>query len=309
MTIDELNAEVLGGEFDEFVRVCEARQCKELSAIADKICARGNVRLVLVAGCSSAGKTTTAKRLCTQLRVNGAYAMHLSSDDYYKGSARYPRHPDGSIDYEHIECIDMARLDRDINRLLAGETISVHRFDFAANSPYDDLVAKRHLPAGGIIVLEGIHVLNPRLTDQVLDSLKYRIFIEPKTQLEVFGFTRLKPSENRLFRRLVRDNLFRKTDPVKTLEMWPGVRAGEKTWIEPYRANADAEFDSSLAYELAVLKPYLLGLLEKVRMRQPGNVPIGMACELFSLIESASPNAVPGDSILREAIGGSQLAY
>ncbi len=309
MTIDELNEQVLGGEFDEFVRVCEARQCKEIAAIADTICAKRGIRLVLLAGCSSAGKTTTAKRLCTQLRVNGVYALHLSTDDYFKGDPYYPKNPDGSLDYEHVDCVDRVKLAADLNALLEGRTIVAHRFDFIKKEPYEDISFARRLPGNGVIVLEGIHSLNPLLTELVPEEVKYRIFVEPTSKLEVFAFTRLKSAENRFYRRMVRDNQFRKTHPTETLRIWPFVREGEKKWIEPFRSRADVEFDSSLDYEMAVLKPYILGLLEMVRLRQPENFPIIYSCEFFRLIESASPNAVPGDSILRETIGGSQLVY
>lgn len=309
MTIDELNEQVLGDEFDEFVRVCEARQCKVLSAMADGICALGNVKLVLVSGCSSAGKTTTAKRLCTQLRVNGVYALHMSTDDYFRGKAFYPKNPDGTADYEHVDCVDRERLARDINDLMEGRRIAAHRFDFLKNVPYDDPEAYHQLPAGGVIVLEGIHSLNPELTRLVPDEVKYGVFVEPKSRLEVFGFTTLSSRNNRLFRRMVRDNQFRKTHPSETLKLWPKVLEGEKKWIDPFKGNAQIEFDSSLDYEMAVLKPYVLGLLEMARVRDPGNLPVATACEFFQLIETASPNAVPGDSILRETIGGSQLVY
>ena len=309
MTIDELNEQVLGGEFDEFVRVCEARQHKTLAAIADAIVAKSGIRLVLVAGCSSAGKTTTAKRLCTQLRVDGVYALHLSTDDYFKGDRHYPKNPDGTPDYEHVDCVDRVRLAADLNALLAGQAVPAHRFDFITKAPFDDPATVRRLPKGGVIVLEGIHSLNPLLTELVPDEVKYRIFVEPQSRLEVFAFTRLSPPENRLYRRMVRDNQFRKTHPVETLRLWPLVLAGETKWIDPFRANADVEFDSSLDYEMAVLKPYILGLLELVRLRQPDNFPVVNSCEFFRLIETAAPTAVPGDSILRETIGGSQLVY
>ncbi len=309
MTIDELNDIVLHGDFDEFVRVCEARQCKEISHIADTVCNRGGLRLVLAAGCSSAGKTTTAKRLCTQLRVNEVAALHISTDDYFKGDAFYPKNPDGTLDYEHVECVDRDRLAEDINRLLDGERIKAHKFDFVAHKPFDDEKETRFLPGKGVIVLEGIHALNPLFTEHIEDSVKFRMFIEPRPRLEVFGLTKLQPSQNRFFRRMVRDNQFRKTSPISTIKMWPMVRAGEKRWIDPFRELADVTFDSSLDYELAVLKPYVQGLLEKVRMFNPGEAFVENSCELFRLIESASPNAVPGDSILRETIGGSQLSY
>ena len=285
--------------FDEFIRVCEARQCKDLSRIADEIVARKNVRLVLLCGCSSAGKTTTAKRLCTALRVNNVECLHMSTDDYFKGHGHYPLNDDGTEDYEHVGCVDEVRLASDINRLIAGETIKRHVFDFVTKQPADTDESVT-LVKGGIIVLEGIHALNPVLTKDIPDEVKYRIFIEPKTD---------NPALTRFLRRVVRDHNFRKTSADATYTIWPKVRAGETKWIEPYRKNADVEFDSGLPYELSVLKPYVLGPLEILKRKYPHDARLNFVVELLGEVEAHSPNAVPGDSILRETIGGSQLAY
>ena len=308
MTIEELNRAVDSGEIDELIRVSEARQQKELSKIADAVCGREKARFVLLAGPSSAGKTTTSKRLCTQLRVNDRAAIQLSTDDYFVGDARNPRDEEGNLDYETVECVDMKRLALDVNRLMAGETIHPRRFDFARHEGYDS-EETLSLPAGGYIVLEGTHALNPRLTADIPDESKFRIFIEPKTQLTVFALTKLDSRDGRLLRRLVRDNQFRKMSPFDTFDLWPKVLAGEEKWINPFRSNADAEFDSGLIYELSVLRRYVAGLLEKVCRKRPDTVKAKMLMELVQLIHPASPNAVPGDSILRETIGGSQLEY
>ena len=308
MTIDELNAAVDSGEIDEIIRVCEARQCKELSKIADTITLKPGVRLVQLAGGSSAGKTTTAKRLCTQLRVNGRVAMHMSTDDYFVGDARNPRDENGEFDYETIECVDMPRLAQDLNALLAGETIRPRRFDFIRHEGYDpDFTVS--LPPGGMIVLEGIHALNPRLMAAVADNCKFRLFIDPVSQPIVFAFTRLSATDARLLRRLVRDNQFRKMDPMTTFSMWPKVLAGEEKWIKPFRPLADAEFDSALAYEPAVLKPFAQGLLARVRLRGIDDPKVEFLMEFLESVHPTDPTKVPGDSILRETIGGSQLEY
>ncbi len=308
MTIEELNEAVDSGEIDELIRVCEARQVKALSALADRICAQKEVRVVLLCGGSSAGKTTTAKRLCTQLRVNGAFALHISTDDYFVGDARNPRRPDGSFDYETVEAVDAARLAADLNSLLAGEAVHLRRFDFLKHDGYDS-ESTTQIPKGGYVVLEGIHSLNPVLTKDVPEKCKFRLFIEPKTQLTVFALTKITPQSGRLLRRLVRDNQFRKMSPLETFRLWPEVLEGEEKWINPYRKFADAEFDSGLDYELAVLKPYAGGLVEIVRRRKPDEKMAYVFSELFEVIHMAHPNAVPGDSILRETIGGSQLEY
>ena len=308
MCIDELNALAESGGMDEFIRVCEARQCKELSKIADDIVSRPGVRLILLAGASSAGKTTTSKRLCIQLKVNGADAIHFSTDDYFVGDARNPRDENGELDYETVEAVDIPRLAADLNALLAGEEIHPRRFDFVRHDGFDS-EDTMSVPPGGYIVLEGIHALNPRLTEGVPDGCKYSIFFEPKTQPEIFFHTCLRSSDARLMRRLVRDNQFRKMSPLDTFKMWPKVLAGERKWIDPFRGNADKEFDSALEYEICVLKSYVAGLLEIVRRKMPEEKKAEMLWDLLSTVVPVSPVSVPGDSILRETIGSSQLDY
>ena len=176
MDIDGLNAIIENGKIDEFVRVCEARQVKALSKIADEISGRSGIRLVLLAGASSAGKTTTAKRLATQLRVNGLVAMHLSTDDYFVGNSRNPRDENGEFDYERVDCVDMPRLSQDLNALLDGAKVNLRRFDFIQHEGFDSRSATS-LEKGGVIILEGIHALNPILVDGVDDSVKCRVFM------------------------------------------------------------------------------------------------------------------------------------
>jgi len=309
MTIEELNEIVETGDIDEFIRVCEARQCKELSKIADRITATRGVRLVLLTGGSSAGKTTTAKRLCTQLRVNGVpAAMQLSTDDYFVGNARNPRDENGEFDYETIEAVDRARLVHDLAALLDGAPVNLRKFDFAAHEGFDAPKPTR-LPAGGVVVLEGLHALNPRLVEGLPAACGFRLFIEPKTQLEVFATTRLPSRDARLVRRIVRDHQFRKMLPDVTFKMWPKVLAGEEKWINPFRPLADAEFDSALEYELAVLKPYAAGLVARMLLKDRDEVKAQMLAMLFEAIVATDPVKVPGDSILRETIGGSLLEY
>ncbi len=308
MTLEELNQIITSPEAAEFIRVCEARQRKMLSKIADQITDRGGVRLVLMAGGSSAGKTTTAKRLCTQLRVNGAITLHISTDDYFVGDRRNPRDENGEFDYESVECVDRERLARDIHGLLKGETIHPRHFDFVAHDGYDSETTLS-LPPEGIIVLEGLHALNPLLTEGIAKELKFGVFIEPKTQPIVFAMTRLPSQDARLIRRMVRDNQYRKMDLADTFRMWHKVLAGEEKWINPFRPLADAEFDSALPYELAVLKLYALGLLVKYCLKEPDNGKAAQLRDLLTFVKPADPTQVPGDSILRETIGGSQLDY
>ena len=308
MTAEELNEHIADGTVNEVIRVAEARQVKDLSRIADTVCGVSDARLVLLTGASAAGKTTTAKRLCTQLMVNDRPAMNLSTDDYFVGDERNPRDEEGKLDYEHVECVDIPQLAADVNALLRGETIPRRRFDFVKHEPAfsGDSVT---LPENGLIVLEGIHALNPRLTEGIDDALKFRIFIEPKPTLDVFGGFVPTSRDARLLRRLVRDNQFRKRSPVETLAMWPSVIRGEERWIEPFRGNADVTFNSYLVYELAVLKPYVGGLLARAVRELGESRQLAMLSGLLETVEPLSPEVIPGDSILRETIGGSQLEY
>ena len=308
MTIEELNESAAEGTIDEVIRVAEARQVKALSKIADTICSRDNVRLVLVSGGSAAGKTTTAKRLCTQLRVDDRAAMHLSTDDYFVGDARNPRDENGKLDYEHVDCVDIEPLANDLNALFRGETVPRRTFDFVNHCPLFD-GGFRSLPPGGMVVLEGIHALNPRLSEHVNEAAGFSVFVEPKPSIDIFAGLTPSSSDSRFLRRLVRDNQFRKLNPAETLELWPKVLEGERKWIEPFRGNADAVFDSYLVYELAVLKPYVGGLLERARIEVGETQQVMNMIRLLSAVDAVSPNAVPGDSILRETIGGSQLEY
>lgn len=281
--------------FADIIAVDEARQCKALSRIADDICAREGVRLVLVCGGSAAGKTTTAKRLVTQLKVNDRAAMHLSTDDYFVGDERNPRDENGELDYEHVDCVDIARLVADLNALFRGETIPERRFDFVSHLPVitDNYLS---LPKDGFVVLEGIHSLNPKLTEGIAEAAKYRIYIN-------------LDRESRFLRRLVRDNCFRKMPPSTTVRLWPKVVAGEAKWIDPFKSAADVVFESRLSYERSVLKPYVGGLLEKARLELGDREDLLALIASLADLEIVPSHLVPGDSILRETIGGSQLEY
>ena len=309
ITVEELNEHIEDGSIDEVIRIAEAKQIKYLSRIADEITSKSRHRLVLVTGASAAGKTTTAKRICTQLMVNGvSAAMHLSTDDYFVGDELNPRDENGNLDYEHVECVDIARLASDVNALLRGETVPKRRFDFVKHEPFytDEQVT---LPESGMIVLEGIHALNPRLTEGIDDKMKFRVFIEPIPDIDVFGGFMPTPADARFLRRMVRDNQFRKRNPADTVRLWPSVRAGEAKWIDPFRKNADAAFNSYLIYELAALKPYVGGLLERARLELGEDKLVMNMIRLLETVRTLSPEAIPGDSILRETIGGSQLEY
>ncbi len=308
-TMGDLNQTILENRFDDLVRTVEALQDKELSRIADDIAIRKpSVRLVLIAGPSSAGKTTTARRLATHLRVNGLKPRLLSTDDYFVGDARNPRDANGQLDYETVEAVDAERLAADLNALFAGRPVHLRAFDFIKHDGFDR-AAETTLPPNGVIILEGIHALNPVLTRGIADDVKFRIYLNALTQLVVDSCNRLSATDTRLLRRLVRDFNFRGRSPIETFKLWDRVVVGERKWIYPYQGKADAVFNSALDYELAVLKPYASRLLNQVK---PWHKEFAEARRLSGILHNvsiASDHAVPGNSILRETIGGSQLDY
>ncbi len=308
-TIGDLNQSILEGRFADLVRTIEALQTKNLAEIADKISSRNPlVKLVLVAGPSSAGKTTTSHRLCTQLRVNGRKPQLLSTDDYFVGDARNPRDENGELDYETVKAVDAERLAADIEALFSGKNVRLRKFDFIKHAGYDD-DKEVALPPNGIIVLEGIHALNPELTRNIPDDIKFGVYLNALTQLVVDSCNRISTKDTRLLRRLVRDAGFRGMPPIDTFRMWPKVEAGERKWIYPYQRKADAVFNSALDYELAVLKPFALQLLNQVKPWHREYLEARRLSGILHNVSIAPPDVVPGDSILRETIGGSQLSY
>jgi len=308
-TVGQLNQAILEKKADDFVHTVEALHDKKLGRIADEIAQRQpRVRLVLVAGPSSAGKTTFSKRLVTHLRVNGYKPILLSTDNYFVGDARNPRDAAGKLDYEHIESMDLARLNSDLLRLMAGDAVHMRSFDFRKKEGYDQPEATQ-LPANGVIVMEGIHSLNPHLTSDVPREQKFLIYINALTQLGVDSSNRISTTDTRVIRRMVRDHQFRDRPAIETLRMWSSIARGEKRWIYPYQHLADAVFNSALDYELAVLKPLASPLLNQIKPWDEEYIEARRLSGFLHNFSTLAPDVVPGDSILREYIGGSQLTY
>lgn len=308
-TVGQLNQAVVEKKADDFVHTMEALHDKKLGRIADKIKRRDHaVRLVLVAGPSSAGKTTFSKRLVTHLRVNGYKPLLISTDNYFVGDERNPRDAEGKLDYEHIESMDLPRLNSDLLRLMAGEAVCMRAFDFKKKQGYDQAAATQ-LPPNGIIVMEGIHSLNPRLTADVPHEQKFLIYVNALTQLGVDSSNRISTTDTRIIRRMVRDHQFRDRSAIETLRMWPSIARGEKRWIYPFQHLADAVFNSALDYELAVLKPLATPLLNQIKPWDEEYIEARRLSGFLHNFSSLAPDVVPGDSILREYIGDSQLTY
>lgn len=307
----ELNAAIADGSVADVMNTVEALHEKRFANIADLIAARvPRPRVVLIAGPSSAGKTTSAMRLCTHLRVIGLRPTLISTDNYFVGDERNPRDADGTPDYEHIDAVDRPLLNADILALLDGKTVPMRKFDFITHRSGTDESRTLTLdPRLGVLVIEGLHSLNPDLTPDIPDSEKFLIYVNALTQLSIDSNNRISTIDNRLLRRIVRDGQFRGRSILETLKLWPKVRAGEERWIFPFQHNADAVFNTALDYEIPVLKTLASPLLNQVK---PWHPEFAVARRLTCFLQNfmSMPMAdVPTNSILREYLGASRLKY
>ena len=304
----DLNDLMARRQMRAFIRVNEALHDKAIAAIADQIVAGGK-RIVLVAGPSSSGKTTFAGRLGIHLRVLGRRAVQVSLDNYYLDRDTLPREADGSVDLEDVQAIDVPLLREHLTRLLAGEEVEIPRFSFQTARREERGVPLRLLP-GQTLIIEGIHGLNPALSEHLPQEVIHRIFVSALTCIDLDDHNRIRTTDVRLLRRIVRDHQFRGTSPEDTLRMWPSVRRGEEKWIFPYQELADSVFNTALHYELSVLKRYAFDLLRQVT---PGTMEDVMSQRLrkvlhyFPEIDPALLDEIPPLSLLREFIGGSTM--
>ena len=309
--IGTLNRRILDGEASDLIKVAEAFHEKRLGSIADAIYAANrqrNMRLVLISGPSSSGKTTFAKRLGIQMRIVGLNPVLISLDDYFLEREQTPRDANGDYDYETIDALDLKTFNEHLERLFAGESVEIPRYDFISGRRQWHEEPLR-LDDRSVLVVEGIHGLNPRLTEKIPDEYKFRIYVSVFTTVMMDDMNRISTTDNRLIRRIVRDNATRGSDAVSTLRRWGSVRTGEEKYIFPYQENADVMFNSSLLYELPVLRRYVEPLLYKV----PDTVPeFGEAHRLLKFLnnfQTISPEEIPPTSLLREFIGGSSFRY
>jgi uridine kinase len=270
---------------------------------------KDSVKAVLIAGPSSSGKTTTAKRLSISLKVMGIEPIAISLDDYYLGTDKTPLDEEGKPDFECLEALDIPYLNEQLLALYAGEEVTMPVFDFKSGSRREEGGRKIRLGRRTMLVIEGIHGLNDALTPQIDKKTKFKIYVSALTQLNLDDHNRIPTSDNRLLRRMVRDYHFRGAAASKTFQMWPSVQRGERKHIFPFQNSADAAFNSALDYELAVLKFYAEPLLRSVK---PGMDDYSEATRLLSFLAnfaSISPQYVPATSILREFIGDSEFKY
>lgn len=292
-------------KFRAFIRVNEALHDKAIAEIAETIAARGS-RLIMIAGPSSSGKTTTTGRLAIHLRVLGLEPVMISLDDYYIDRDKLPREADGSVDLEALHTIDVALFREHMQRLMEGETVEIPRYSFHNGCRMEKGVPLKLQP-GQPVLVEGIHGLNPALSEGIDDSLIHRIFISALTCLNLDDHNRIRTTDVRLLRRIVRDNQFRSTPPEETLAMWPSVRRGEETWIFPHQERADSMINTALHYELPVLGHFAYDLLKAITPESPHYLTARRLVKMLNYFPDIPADVleeVPPLSLLREFIGG-----
>lgn len=302
-TVGALNDMITRGDMREVVLVQEAHQERQIGEIAKQISERGNIRFVLVAGPSSSGKTTFSHRLSIQLRVNGLKPHPIAVDNYFVDREHTPRDSEGNYDFECLEAIDIEKFNEDMQALLNGESVYLPVFDFKTGKRKYESRPKR-LGENDILVIEGIHCLNPKLTEYMDDANKFKIYISALTQLNIDEHNRIPSTDGRLIRRLVRDARTRGASASKTISMWPSVRRGEERNIFPFQEEADVMFNSSLLYELAVLKQYVEPLLFGVDKDTEEYLEAKRLLKFFDYFVGIGSEYVPTNSLLREFIGG-----
>lgn len=306
--IGSLNEAIDRGWSTELINVSEALQEKKIVRIADEIASRPDIRMVLIAGPSSSGKTTTCKRISIQLLANGIRPVDISLDDYFVDREKTPRDASGDYDFESIHALNIPLLNAQLTALFAGEEVELPRYNFQTGR--SEMSGRRlRLRPGEVLVVEGIHALNPELTAQIPDSLKYRVYASALTTILLDEHNYVPTTDNRLLRRIIRDHKYRGCSARETIRRWPSVRAGENRWIFPYQEQADMMFNTAMLFELAVIKTQAEPLLEQV----PENCEeYSEAYRLLKFLRYIRPipyDQVPSTSLLREFLGGSSFKY
>lgn len=304
--VGSLNAAITSGRANEIMLVAEARHEQRIAAIASQISAeRSQVKLVLIAGPSSSGKTTFSKRLAVQLLANGIRPIAVEMDNYFVDRDQTPRDAAGNFDFECLEALNLARFNDDLVRLMAGEEVQIPKFDFLSGTSSPGEVIR--LGPDQLLLIEGIHGLNPRLAPDALRESVFRIYISALTQLNIDRHNRVPTTDNRLIRRIVRDSRTRGYSAAETILRWESVHRGERQHIFPYQENADVMFNSALLYELSALKPYAEPLLLQIEPGKPGHIEAKRLLTFLRWFEPVSSDSIADNSILREFLGGSIL--
>lgn len=306
-TVGDLNQKTISGSIRELIRVNEALHEKGFSQIADMVCQRG-ARVVMLAGPSSSGKTTSANRLATQLRVHGRKPILMSLDNYYIDRDKILPGPDGKLDLEHINTLDVDLFRRNISQLLGGEEVALPSFNFVTGKR-EWKGGQLRLQGNSVIIVEGIHGLNPRMVPTGIGENEiFKLYVSPLLPLNMDNHNRIPTSYLRLLRRIVRDYETRGSSVQKTISMWESVQSGEKRWIFPYQENADVIFNSSTLYELAVLKKHIFPLLTQITPEDSCYDEVRSIVKILSYIQEADvDDEIPPTSIVREFIGGNSF--
>lgn len=307
-TVGDFNNAVATDHSIDLINISEALQEKKIAHIADEIAKRKGVKLILLAGPSSSGKTTTCKRLSIQLIANGLRPLQISLDDYFVDREQSPRDENGDYDFESIHALNLKLINEQFNALFNGEEVELPRYDFPTGKSVKS-GNKLKMEDNNVLVVEGIHALNPELTSQIPEELKYRVYVSALTTILLDDHNYIPTTDNRLLRRIIRDYKYRGVDARETIRRWPSVRAGENKWIFPFQENADVMFNSAMLFELAVIKQQAEPLLEQV----PENCPeYSEAYRLLKFLKYIKPipnTDIPPTSLLREFLGGSSFKY
>jgi len=269
---------------------------------------KDHIKLISIAGPSSSGKTTFAKRLSIQLKVNGLHPVALSLDNYFVNREQTPRDENGNYDFEALEALDLKLLNKHLQALMAGKTVNIPKFDFKTGKRKKETTPLK-IDKNQIIIIEGIHGLNEKLTASISSKNKFKIYVSALIQLRISNFHRIPTTDLRLLRRIVRDSIFRGNSPEDTIKMWPIVRRGEERNIFPFQEDADVIFNSALIYEIPILKQYAEKLLLSVTYKRKEYYEAKRLLNLLAFFKSASNKNIPGISIIREFIGGSSFHY
>ena len=307
-TVGDFNEAVGNGEATNLINVSEALQEKKISQIADKIAAKKDIKVVLIAGPSSSGKTTFCKRLSVQLLASGVKPVQISLDDYFVNREETPKDEQGEYDYESIYALNIPLINEQFNALFNGQEVELPKYNFQTGSS-EKSGNKLHLEENNVLVVEGIHALNPTLTAQIPDDKKFKIYASALTTILLDNHNYIPTTDNRLLRRIVRDYKYRGCSAQETIRRWPSVRAGENKWIFPYQEQANVMFNTAMLFELAVIKPQAEEVLEQV----PENCEeYAEAYRLRKFLKYFSPlpfRDLPPTSLLREFLGGSSFKY
>lgn len=307
-TIGDLNTAVEEGFSTDLINLSEALQEKKLARIADEIASRKDVKMVLIAGPSSSGKTTTCKRLSIQMLANGIKPVGISLDDYFVDRERTPKDENGEYDYEHVEALNIPLLNEQMNALFAGEEVELPKYDFQTGKSVKS-GKKLRLADDEVLVVEGIHALNPMLTAQIPEERKYRVYASALTTILIDDHNYIPTTDNRLLRRIIRDYKYRGVSAQDTIRRWPSVRAGENKWIFPYQENANVMFNTAMLFELAVIKLQAEPILEQVPENCEEYATAYRLKKFLKYIKPIPARQVPPTSLLREFLGGSSFKY